>query len=324
MDINKENMSFFFTEAQEAYKEAFNIQTKEEKLLELAMTVNSKTAITKHGWLNQIPAMRKWIGDRQVNNVKTDALTVSNVKFENTLEITREEFEDDQYGLYTPAFRNMGAQAVMTKSRALIDSLLQGTTNTWTDGVSVFSASSRSYDGTNAIKNYVTTTYDAAGTALTTALADMGSYVGHGGTPLFVQPKYILHGPAIRYKVHQSLSTYAALLAANSSTYVGGQIENPNANALIPIETKWLVNGYKDMDGNAYTNAGTHWFILGEVAGIKGLVYQSRTEPEMQDQRARLDSEYLFVTDKFQWGVRMRGAGFVGMPHLVYGGFATS
>lgn len=323
MDINKANMDLFFTEVKTEWQEAFNIAVAEAMMGKVAMQVPSKTAITTHGWLKQIPAMRKWVGDRVVNNVESQPLAVSNVKYEGTTEITREEFEDDQYGLYINIFRNMASSAVLNKDRAVIDALLQGTVNTWADGVAVFSAAGRTY-GANTIKNYVTTAYDAAGTALTTAIADIGGYLGHGGTPLFAKPKYILHGPALRTKVQQSLSTYAALLAANASTYVGGQIENPNANIVTPIETAWLTDGYVDLNGTTYSNAGKHWFILSEISGIKGLVYQSRLEPELQDQRAKLDSEYLFTTDKLQWGTRMRGAGFVSFPHLVYGGFATS
>ena len=65
--------------------------------------------------------------------------------------------------------------------------------------------------------------------------------------------------------------------------------------------------------------------VIAEVMGLRaGLIYQERIAPEMQDARARLDSEYLFTTDKFQWGIRARGEGFIGLPHLIYGGFATA
>ena len=91
--------------------------------------------------------------------------------------------------------------------------------------------------------------------------------------------------------------------------------------------SEYLVDGYTDLDGNAYTNAGKAWFLVGESMGVRaGLIYQSRIEPELQDQRARFDASNteLFMQDKLQWGVRMRGAAFVGMPHLICGNFPTA
>ena len=57
-----------------------------------------------------------------------------------------------------------------------------------------------------------------------------------------------------------------------------------------------------------------------------GLIYQSRLEPEMQDQRAKFDSaaDVVFLSDKLQWGVRMRGKAFIGLPHLIFLGDATA
>lgn len=322
MDINRANMDLFFTQVRTEFTNGLNAKRETLILNKVAMQVPSVTAITTHGWLNQIPSIHKWLGDRQVKNVETKKLAITNGKYENTIEIPREDFEDDQYGLYAHTFNLMGQDAMAMKDRILIDALLQGTTNKWADDVAIFS-DSRTY-GSATIDNYSTTAYDAAGSALAAAYAAMTSYQGHGGVPLMVRPRFILHGPQLRVKVQQSLSTYGALLAADATSYVGGQIFNPNANLVEPVETPYLIDNYVDMDGNTYTDAGTHYFILGEVAGIKGLIYQSRIEPEMQDQRARLDSEFLFNSDKFQWGVRARGAGFIGLPHLVFGGFATT
>lgn len=330
MDINRANMDFFFTEARVEWTNALNATRPNLITNQIAMVVQSRTSTTKHGWLNQIPAMRKWVGDRVVNNLQTNLLTITNDKFENTIEITREEFEDDEHGLYKPTFGLMGQQALQNYDRQLVDCLLQGTTNKWADDVVNFTAAGRTYGG-NTIKNYVTTSFDAAGSALTTGITDMTSYLGHNNQPLMVTPKYLIHGPLLYSKVHQAVkATWAALLAANGSTYVGigdsANPANPNFNLVTPVQVPYLVNGYTDLAGTSYSNAGYYWFLVGEVMGVKaGLVLQERIAPEMQDQRARLDtSDFVFITDKMQWGARERSKAFVGMPHMIYGGFATS
>ena len=332
MDLNRSGLNsmldIFFTEARAEWTEALNATSPTLILNQIAMQQTSRTSQTRHGWLNQLPAMRKWIGDRVINNIQSNTLNIVNAKFENTIEITREEFEDDEYGLYRPLFPIMGRQAMKTKDRLLVDALLQGTTATWGgDGAAVFTAS-RTY-GSSTIDNYSTTAFDGAGTALTTILKKMQAYLGHAGQPLEANPVVLLYGPNLYDTVHKAIKNDFNALATGdvTITQVGGQIGNPNKNIVEMVKTPYLVDNYTDLDGNAYSNAGKAWFVVGEGMGVRaGLVYQSRIEPELQDQRARFDSssDVVFLQDKLQWGVRMRGAGFVGLPHLVCGNFPTS
>ena len=145
-----------------------------------------------------------------------------------------------------------------------------------------------------------------------------------------VVPKVIMYGPNIYDLVHRSVKNqFSALATSDTShtTFVGGDIMNPNANIVELVLSEYLVDNYTDLDGNSYSNAGKAYFLVGESMGVRaGLVYQSRIEPEMQDQRARFDASNaeLFMQDKLQWGVRMRGKAFIGLPHLIIGNFPTS
>lgn len=323
MDINRENMLNFFLEIQQNFTDGLNAKRDNLILGKVAMQVGSIGAQTMHGWLNQIPSVREWVGDRIVKNLQSNKLTVTNRIFEGTIEIPRVDVEDDAHRLYLPTANLLGANSIAFKDELCIEQLLQGTSNKWADDVVIFSAAGRSYDGTNAINNYSTTAFTADGSALNTAYAAMTSYLGHSGKPLMVRPKYLLHGPSLRQKAIQAVEAqYGALLA--SATQVGGSVMNPNYNLVERIESPYLVNGYVDSKGTTFSNAGTYWFLIGEVAGVRGLVYQERVAPEMQMQRAQLDSEFLMNTDKFQYGSRMRGASFVSLPHLIHGNFATA
>jgi len=332
MDTNRAGLNsmldIFFTEARAEWTEAMNAVKENMILSKVAMQVSSKTNQTRHAWLNQLPAMRKWVGDRVVNNITSNTLNIVNDKFENTIEITREEFEDDQFGLYIPLFGIMGRQAIATKDRMLADAILQGTTATWGgDDVVAFTAAGRTY-GTNTILNYVTTAYDSLGTALTAAIKYQRSYLGHKNQPLMVQPRVLLYGPNLYDTVHKSVkNTFSALATGGTTTHVGGDISNPNANIVELAMSDYFVDNYTDLDGTSYSNAGKAYALVGEAMGVRaGLIYQSRLEPEMQDQRARFDAsaDVVFLSDKLQWGVRMRGKAFIGLPHLIFGGFPTA
>ena len=55
---------------------------------EIAMTVPSASRDETYGWLGSFPAMREWLGPRQIKNLTANGFTIQNRKFESTLEIT--------------------------------------------------------------------------------------------------------------------------------------------------------------------------------------------------------------------------------------------
>lgn len=76
-----------------------------------AMEVNSSTRENVYPRMNDIPGFREWVGDRVVNSLSGTAYALINKTYENTLEVKRDDFEDDQYGLYTPVVAEMGQQS---------------------------------------------------------------------------------------------------------------------------------------------------------------------------------------------------------------------
>lgn len=74
----------------------------------VAMTVQSQSSEENYGWLGQFPALREWVGDRQVHQLASHGFAIRNKKFENTIKVKREDLEDDKYGVYKPMFSEMG------------------------------------------------------------------------------------------------------------------------------------------------------------------------------------------------------------------------
>nr|WP_304528854.1 Mu-like prophage major head subunit gpT family protein [Neisseria sp. N177_16] len=44
----------------------------------IAMTVPSTTAINTYGWLGKFPKMREWVGERQIEKMATEAMSIAN------------------------------------------------------------------------------------------------------------------------------------------------------------------------------------------------------------------------------------------------------
>ena len=322
MDINRSNMTEFFEELKASFTAGFDANFENSLHNKLAMTIDSKSASMTHGWLEQFGEMREWVGDRIVENITSDKLTITNKLYEKTKDIRRVDIEDDQHGLYLPIVSGMGAVAARQPEIICMHALLRGTADTWADG-EVFFKADRQY-GDYTIANYTTDALSAA--TFDEAYQAMTSFLGHEGSPIGVRPMYLLHGPKLRNKAFEILrDDFAARTADRTSGTAANesatQGRNPNAGTVIPVQSAHLVDGVK-VNGTTY-DAADYWFLFGEAAGIPGLVYQNRLAAELQTQKWNPDSEYTFDTDKFQIGARLRGAAFLALPHCIIGNFAA-
>lgn len=62
--------------------------------------IKSSGASNTYAWLSQFPAFREWVGNRLHKLAKERAYTVANRKFENTLDVNRTDFEDNNLDMY--------------------------------------------------------------------------------------------------------------------------------------------------------------------------------------------------------------------------------
>ena len=128
----------------------------------IAMTVPSGVREETYGWLGQFPQMREWLGgERVLKDIEAHSYTIVNRKFESTLNIRREDFDDDRLGIFKPMIAEMGHTARLHPEELIYGLLETGT-------------SALCYDG----QNFFDTdhpTVDAAGNATFTSNYDDGS-----------------------------------------------------------------------------------------------------------------------------------------------------
>ena len=296
MDINRANIEDLFYQFKVEFTDAFNAARTTVRD-EIAMFLPSTSSSTKHAWLNQIPQIREWLGDRFVNNLESDNMTIENKKYESTIELTREEIEDNEHGLYTPLVRLMGQNAAVFSDKLLVDELIGSPT--WAADAAAFFGDSRTY-GSSTIDNLVASALSEAN--FQTAWQQQTSFTGHNGEPLEVTPTTLLVGPSLR-------QTGFDILQNEFRAVSNGPIKNSNVGLASLQVSKRLVGAH-----------AAKWFLFGEVAGIRGAAYQERIAPEFQGQRATPDSDFAFAQDKYQYGTRQRGRAFLTLPHLIIGG----
>ena len=88
-------------------------------------------------WLNQIPGMRLWVGERNIKRLEQEAYTLTNQKYEDTVAVEREAIEDDQIGTYKMAVSGM-AGAAEHPDELVFRALKQGFENPCFDGQNYF------------------------------------------------------------------------------------------------------------------------------------------------------------------------------------------
>lgn len=133
------------------YQESF--ETAESFWAKVAMLVMSSTGSNTYGWLGQWPKFREWTGDRVFKDLKEHAYELANRKFESSVEVGRDQIEDDNLGVYTPMFREMGRAAAVFPDELLAEIILAGETGLCYDGQPFFDTEHPVYpnvDGTGS------------------------------------------------------------------------------------------------------------------------------------------------------------------------------
>ena len=160
MIITPSTLNALFTNFQFAFQEGW----KEAKTnaFKVAMKTSSSTSEEKYPWLGQFPQLREWVGDRVLNGLELHGFTIRNMKFELTVNVLREQIEDDQYGTFAPLFRNMGRVARLHPDKMVFGLLKSAFSTPCYDGQPFFSAEHPAFDEngdlTQAVSNLQTGT----------------------------------------------------------------------------------------------------------------------------------------------------------------------
>ncbi|GAN68550.1 Mu-like prophage major head subunit gpT family protein [Acetobacter orleanensis] len=138
MQISQGNLQIIFTNFQSAFnKELENAQSHYK---DVAMIVPSSTAVETYGFLNNLPSVREWVGSRVIHSLGTSRFSIVNRNWEQTIDIDRNDIEDDRYGLFGPVIRDMALSASSHPDELIFGLLGDGFTQKCYDGQPFFSA----------------------------------------------------------------------------------------------------------------------------------------------------------------------------------------
>jgi phage major head subunit gpT-like protein len=132
MIINTEGLARLYT----AFSAVFNAAYQETPTWheQVAMTVPANTRIMDYKFLLDFPMVREWIGDRQISSLEPQAYQIESKDWEATIEVDRNDIEDDQLGLYNPIVAALAQEAKRHPDRLMADLMLGGFATTCYDG----------------------------------------------------------------------------------------------------------------------------------------------------------------------------------------------
>ncbi len=106
MEITTANLTALFTGFDVIFQRGFD---KPPSYYEkLATVVRSASRQTTYPWLGRTTKFREWLGDRVIQALEAHSYTIVNKDFEDTISISRNDIEDDNYGVYEPVIEQLG------------------------------------------------------------------------------------------------------------------------------------------------------------------------------------------------------------------------
>lgn len=100
----------------------------------LAMTIPSVTAENIYPYLRDLGNIRKWVGDRVIQNLAKGEFRIVNEDYEETHGMPRKAVEDDQYGLYGMTYEQTGQNVADFPDKTVYNHLKTGFTALGPDG----------------------------------------------------------------------------------------------------------------------------------------------------------------------------------------------
>ena len=105
---------------------------------QVATKIASTNASNTYGWLGQFPKLVEWIGSRTVKSMQEHGYVITNKKYEATVGVARTDIEDDNLGIYSTLFEEMGYAAATHPDELVFSLLGQGFATNCYDGQPFF------------------------------------------------------------------------------------------------------------------------------------------------------------------------------------------
>jgi phage major head subunit gpT-like protein len=301
MLINKSAIASIFIGLKTLFDKAF--QEAPSQWEQTAMRVPSTASQNDYNWLSNFPRMRKWIGEKVIKSLSAFKYSIVNDDFEVTVEVDRNDIEDDQLGIYSSHAQMAGFSARQLPDEIVAELKNNAFASQCYDGQNFYDTDhpvTNSDNVTTSVSNKLTvalsaTTQAAAAASFGAARLAMLSFKDEEGRPLNLMPDVLEVPPALETTANM-LMLSDKLVDDSPNPYKG--MARVLVNPRLTSDTAWFLH---------VTNMPVKPFIYQER---KAPVFVSQTDPESDD---------VFYRKSFKYGAEARAAGGYGFWQMSVG-----
>lgn len=296
MLVNAQNLTAVFINLKTIFNKAFEAAPSQWQ--ETTMLVPSGSSQNDYAWLSRFPRMRKWLGDKVIKSLAAFKYTIVNDDWETTVEVDRNDIEDDQIGIYAPMAQEAGFSSKQLPDEIDADLKNGAFAGICYDGQYFYdtdhpvAGASVSNKGTAALSAATTAAAAASYGAARTAIM---SITDDEGRPLALIPDVLEVPPA--------LEATARLVC--ESDKLTDQSPNPYKGT-----ARVLVN--------PRLTSSTAWFLHVTNRPLKPFVFQQRKAPVFVSQ-TDMNADNVFMRKNYLFGAEARCAGGYGLWQMSYG-----
>ncbi|MRR15693.1 MAG: head protein [Deltaproteobacteria bacterium] len=298
MLINQATIAAVFVSLKTMFNNAFDAAPSQWQ--KTAMLVPSGSSQNDYAWLSMFPKMKKWIGDKAVKALEAFKYTVVNDDWEATVEVDRNNIEDDTLGIYAPQAQMAGFSAKQLPDEIVADLKNKAFVNKCYDGQYYYDTDHPVGEAKTSTSNKGTAVLSGATQAL--ALAGYGaartaimSYTDDEGRPLGLIPNVLEVPPALEIQGKRLVEMEK----------LADDTPNPY------FKTAELVV-------NSRLTSTTAWFLHCTSMPVKPFIYQERKAPVFVEQ-TDAQNDNVFMRKKFRFGAEARAAGGYGFWQMSWG-----
>lgn len=298
MLVNRATITAVFVSLKTTFLNAFDAAPSQWE--KTAMKVPSGSGQNDYAWLSLFPKMKKWIGDKVIKQLEAFKYTVVNDDWEATVEVDRNDMEDDNLGIYAPQAQMAGYSARQLPDEIVADLKNNAFTNKCYDGQYFYDTDHPVGEAKTSTSNKGTAALSAASVAL--AKASYGaartaimSFKDDAGRPLGLIPNVLEVPPALE-ETGRMLLTYDKLEDDKPNPYKG------TAELLV----------------NPRLLSTTAWFLHCTSRPVKPYIYQERKAPVFVQQISE-ENDNVFLRKKYRFGAEARAAGGYAFWQMSYG-----
>lgn len=280
---------------------------------QIATVARTNNLLNREIWLNALPTMRMWEGDKVVSMISAESLPIVTRPHEASITIGKGSIQNDQLGLYGPHIDGLADSFGNNLDDMVITMLAAGVQGT---------ALGATYDGQNLIdtdhtfrsadagvaafqySNKVTGAFSAA--VYQDAVNKFLSLKNENGVPVNVGKgkMMLLHGPANRIAVRNVLEQPGVLPQTNL-----------DAGTAMPMCTPWISARTTSILGVSVTLTGLEWFLM--CPGSTAVILQIKKDPEFLSVE---DGYKVFQSGKYYYGIESEQGAAYGLPQEIVGG----